>query len=72
MPGPTTALAHPQQVYLPEDLVTPAVNRWIGQLFDPVKRDETVTTLLAADWLRRFLSMPAGAVIQLVISVSCD
>ncbi len=49
VPGSTTALAHPSQVYLREDLVTPAVNRWIGQLFDPVNRNETVKALLAAD-----------------------
>lgn len=48
VPGSATALAHPPQVYLREDLVTPAVNRWIGQVFDPLNRDETVKTLLAA------------------------
>ncbi|WP_132213139.1 hypothetical protein [Kribbella steppae] len=32
-----------------KDLVTPAVNRWIGQLFDPVNREATITALVAAD-----------------------
>ncbi|MEV0799923.1 recombinase family protein [Kribbella sp. NPDC050281] len=49
VPGTGTALAHPLQIYLREDLITPAVNRWIGSLFDPVHRHQTVTTLLEAD-----------------------
>jgi DNA invertase Pin-like site-specific DNA recombinase len=49
VPGSATALAHPQQIYLREDLVTPAVNVWIGSLFDPLHRDETVMALMEAD-----------------------
>ncbi|MET9272979.1 zinc ribbon domain-containing protein [Kribbella sp. NPDC003557] len=48
-PGSATALARPPQIYLREDLVTPAVNRWIASLFDPMHRDETVTRHLEAD-----------------------
>ena len=49
VPGSARALAHPPQIYLREDLVRPAINRWIGTLFDPVNREETVTTLLQGD-----------------------
>lgn len=49
VPGSATAMAHPQQIYLREDLITPHVNRWIGSLFDPIHRAETITTLLEAD-----------------------
>lgn len=49
VPGSATALAHPQQIYLREDLITPKINRWIGSLFDPVHRAQTVQTLLEAD-----------------------
>ncbi len=52
VPGSATALAHPPQIYLREDLVTPAINRWIGQLFDPQNREATITALVAADVVR--------------------
>ncbi|TCC24852.1 hypothetical protein [Kribbella speibonae] len=34
---------------LPRAFGPPAVNGWIGSLFDPMHRDETVTRLLEAD-----------------------
>ncbi|TCC33229.1 recombinase family protein [Kribbella speibonae] len=46
VPGSASALAHPRQIYLREDVVTPAVNRWIGSLFDPVHRPDTLEALL--------------------------
>lgn len=46
VPGSASALAHPRQIYLREDVVTPAVNRWIGSLFDPVHRSATFEALL--------------------------
>jgi hypothetical protein len=49
VPGSATAMAHPQQIYLREDLITLHVNRWIGSLFDPIHRAETITRLLEAD-----------------------
>jgi hypothetical protein len=49
VPESATALAHPHQVYLHEDLVTIAMNRWIGQLFDPLHRQVTIDALLEAD-----------------------
>ena len=49
VPDSATALAHPLQVYLREDRVTTAINRWIGQLFDPLNRREMVDTLFEAD-----------------------
>jgi hypothetical protein len=49
VPESASALAHQLQVYLREDLVTPAIDRWIGQLFDPLHRQVTINTLLEAD-----------------------
>ncbi|MEV8371129.1 recombinase family protein [Kribbella sp. NPDC056861] len=49
VPESATALAHPAQVYLREDLVSTAINRWIGQLFDPLHRRGTIDALLEAD-----------------------
>lgn len=49
VPGSATALAHPAQIYLREDLVTPSINRWIGSLFDPLHREETISALLDAE-----------------------
>ncbi|WP_203589647.1 zinc ribbon domain-containing protein [Streptomyces sp. SID13031] len=49
VPESATALAHPPQIYLREDLVTPAINRWIGELFGPLNRQVTIDLLLAAD-----------------------
>ena len=49
MREPATALAHPPQIYLREDLVTPAINRWIGELFGPLNRQVTIDLLLAID-----------------------
>jgi hypothetical protein len=42
-------MAHPRQIYLREDLITPHINRRIGSLFDPIHRSETITALLQAD-----------------------
>ncbi|MFF1819836.1 recombinase family protein [Kribbella sp. NPDC058245] len=49
VPGTATALAHPLQIYLREDVVTPAVNRWIGSLFDPMHRAATIEALFVED-----------------------
>ncbi|WP_328324396.1 recombinase family protein [Kribbella sp. NBC_00382] len=49
VPESATALAHPQQIYLREDLVTPALNRWIGELFGPLNRQVTIDLLLEDD-----------------------
>ncbi|GAA0946545.1 recombinase family protein [Kribbella koreensis] len=49
LPESVTALAHPQQIYLREDLVTQAINRWIGELFGPLNRQVTIDLLLASD-----------------------
>ena len=47
-PGSPALEAHPKNVYLPERTVLPALNAWIGGLFDPKNRDQTVAALLAA------------------------
>ncbi|MEV0788706.1 recombinase family protein [Kribbella sp. NPDC050459] len=49
VPGSAMAIAHPPQIYLREDALTPRINRWIGSLFDPVHRSATISTLLEAD-----------------------
>ncbi|MGW6194828.1 recombinase family protein [Kribbella sp. NPDC055110] len=49
VPGSATAMRHPQQIYLREDIIVPRINRWIGSLFDPVHREATITALLDAD-----------------------
>ncbi|WP_442914352.1 zinc ribbon domain-containing protein [Kribbella sp. NBC_00709] len=49
LPGSATATAHPQQIYLREDVITPPIHRWIGSLFDPMHRGDTITALLDAD-----------------------
>ncbi|TCC25393.1 hypothetical protein [Kribbella speibonae] len=49
VPGSATAMDHPRQIYLREDLITPHLNRWIGRLFDPIHRSEPITALLEAD-----------------------
>jgi len=49
VPGSATALAHPSQIYLREDLITPSINRWIGRLFGPLHREATINKLIAAD-----------------------
>jgi hypothetical protein len=37
------------RAYLREDRVTTAINRWIGDLFDPLHRRKMVDTLFEAD-----------------------
>ena len=46
-PGSPALASHPKNVYLPERAVLPALNTWIGGLFDRKNRDETVGALLA-------------------------
>ncbi|GAA1719382.1 recombinase family protein [Kribbella yunnanensis] len=49
VPGSASALAHPRQIYLREDIVTPVLNRWVGSLFDPMHRADTIEALFVAD-----------------------
>lgn len=49
VPGSVTASAHLPQIYVREDLIAPAMNRWIGQVFGPLHREDTITALLSAD-----------------------
>jgi hypothetical protein len=51
VPGSATALAHPSQIYLREDLITPAINRWIGQLFDLLHRESNSSTWRWLSWV---------------------
>ncbi|MFI5735413.1 zinc ribbon domain-containing protein [Kribbella sp. NPDC051587] len=49
VPGSASALSHPRQIYLREDTVMPAVNRWVGSLFDQMHRADTIEALFVAD-----------------------
>lgn len=48
-PGSPVLADHPKNVYLPEHAVLAPVNEWIGRLFDPEHREQTIDQLLAAD-----------------------
>jgi DNA invertase Pin-like site-specific DNA recombinase len=48
VPGSPVLKRHPKNVYLPERAVLEALNEWIGRLFAPEHRDETVDLLLAS------------------------
>ncbi|MCX2950201.1 recombinase family protein [Lentzea sp. NEAU-D7] len=48
VPGSEVAGEHPPSVYLREDVLTEAVNAWIGGLFAPENVDRTVAALLEA------------------------
>jgi hypothetical protein len=45
-PGSPVLDGHPRTVNVREDVITGAINGWIGQLFAPENRDETVRTLV--------------------------
>ena len=47
-PGSPALEAHPKNVYLPERAVLPALNAWLGDLFDRKNRDQTVAAMLAS------------------------
>lgn len=48
VPGSPVLERHPKNVYLPERAVLDVLNEWIGRVFDPEHRDETVDQLLAS------------------------
>lgn len=48
VPGSPILDTHPKNVYLPEAAVLEAINGWIGSVFDPSQRDETVQSMLGA------------------------
>ncbi|MFD2489335.1 recombinase family protein [Amycolatopsis jiangsuensis] len=45
-PGSAALADHPKTVNLREDVVTPPINAWLCQMFDPANRDETVAALI--------------------------
>jgi DNA invertase Pin-like site-specific DNA recombinase len=47
-PGSVALAAHPNTVNLREDVLTGAINGWIGDLFSRENRDETVRALVAS------------------------
>ncbi|GAA1337421.1 recombinase family protein [Saccharothrix algeriensis] len=47
-PGSPALADHPKTVNLREDVVLPALNNWIGWLFDPENLDTTIATLLGS------------------------
>jgi DNA invertase Pin-like site-specific DNA recombinase len=40
-------MSHPRNVYLREDQIVPALDRWLGRLFDPESIDQTIAALAA-------------------------
>lgn len=48
VPGSPVLDQHPKNVYLPERVVLDELNEWLGGLFAPQHRDETVRQLLAS------------------------
>jgi hypothetical protein len=48
VPGSPILDTHPKSVYLPEAAVLEAINGWMGSVFDPNRRDETVQRMLGA------------------------
>jgi hypothetical protein len=48
VPGSPILDTHPKNVYLPEAAVLEAITGWIGSVFDPSQRDETVQRMLGA------------------------
>ena len=47
-PDAAALASHPPTVNLREDVIVSAVNGWIGQLFHPAQREQTVAALLGA------------------------
>lgn len=47
-PGSPALESHPKTVNLREDVVMPALNGWLCQVFDPANRDDTVAALVAS------------------------
>lgn len=47
-PGALALADHPTTVNLREDLITRAINGWVGELFAPDNRDETVHALVVS------------------------
>jgi len=48
VPGSPVLASHPKNVYLPEAAVLERLNAWLGSVFDPTRRDETVRQILGA------------------------
>jgi hypothetical protein len=61
VPGAPILAIHPKNVYLSERAVVGPVNAWIGTLFDPEHRDETVRRLLGAAAARTDTARGAAA-----------
>jgi hypothetical protein len=55
-PGSPLLADHPNTVNVREDFIARAINGWVGELFAPDKRDETVR----ARWLHRRASWPTS------------
>ncbi len=47
-PGSSALAEHPKTVNLREDVIANAINGWLGELFAPDNRDETVRALVAS------------------------
>jgi hypothetical protein len=61
VPGSAVLATHPKIVYLPENAVVGPLNAWIGGLFAPDRREDTVRRLLDADGTRADTARSAAA-----------
>jgi Recombinase zinc beta ribbon domain len=61
VPGSAVLATHPKIVYLPESAVVEPLNAWIGGLFAPDHREDTVCRLLDADATRADTARTAAA-----------
>jgi hypothetical protein len=55
-PGSAALADHPKTINLREDVLTGAINRWIGRLFDQEHLDETVRALVDSQTSARSIS----------------
>jgi hypothetical protein len=61
VPGAPILATHPKNVYLAESAIVDPINAWIGGLFAPDRREDTVRRLLDADATRADTAQPAAA-----------
>ncbi|GAA4617621.1 hypothetical protein GCM10023108_35250 [Saccharopolyspora hordei] len=61
MPGSPVLADHPKNVYLPEAPVLEQLHAWLGHLFDPARRRDTVAALLDSQGQDRASTARASA-----------
>jgi site-specific DNA recombinase len=61
-------IEHPRNVYLREDVVIEPVDTWLAQLFDPIRRDDTISALAAVQQDE----IPPGVLRAKAVLAECD